>query len=110
MPGSHELVPIAGRRDFGTKLIGTLRRSPVGIDDLAALGFEHAAPITGSKFELVVRDAGGNLPASQCDGEEIPAGDRYYIDTATRALRLIVPREHVDPSHTDRSGGTPRAE
>ena len=44
------------------------------------------------------------LPAAQIDGEEIPAGERYLIEVATRALRLIVPREHVDPSFTDRSG------
>ena len=40
--GLFELVPVAGRRDFGTKLLGSLRRSPVGIEDLALLGFEHA--------------------------------------------------------------------
>jgi diacylglycerol kinase family enzyme len=102
--GKLELVPVAGRRDFGAKLIGGLRRSPVGVDDLAALGIEHAPPIAGTRFELVVRTAGGNLPAAQIDGEEIPAGDRYYIDVAPRALRLVVPRDHVDPSHTDRSG------
>lgn len=99
--GKLELVPIAGRRDFGKKILGTLRRSPVGVDDLAALGIEQAPPIAGEKFELAVRTAGGNLPAAQVDGEEIPAGDRYYIDVAPRALRLIVPRDHVDPSHTE---------
>jgi diacylglycerol kinase family enzyme len=103
--GRFELVPVTGRRDFGTKLIGGLRRSPVGVDDLSNLGFEHEPPITGAKFELAVRTAGGNLPAAQCDGEELPAGDRYYIEVIPRALRLVVPREHVDPSHTDRSAG-----
>lgn len=101
--GRFELVPVTGRRDFGTKLIGSLRRSPVGVDDLASLGFVHAAAISGSKFELSIRTAGGNLPAAQIDGEEIPAGDRYYVEVAPRALRLVVPREHVDPSHTDKS-------
>jgi diacylglycerol kinase family enzyme len=91
--GRFELVPVTGRRDFGTKLIGTLRRSPVGIDDLQLLGFAHAAPISGARFELVVR--GSTLPAAQCDGEELPAGERYRIDVVPRALRLIVPREHA---------------
>lgn len=107
--GRFELVPIAGRRDFGTKLLGGLRRSPVGVEELKLLGFEHAAPVAGSKFDLAVRTAGGNLPAAQCDGEELPAGDRYRVDVLPRALRLIVPREHVDPSHTDRSGAFPSA-
>lgn len=91
--GKFELVPITGRRDFGTKMLGNLRRSPVGIDDLAALGFQHAAPVAGSQFILDVR--GNPLPSSQCDGEELPAGDHYRIEVVPRALRLIVPREHV---------------
>ena len=100
---------MTGRRDFGAKLIGSLRRSPVGADDRAALGIEHEPAIPGTKFELAVRNAGGKLPAAQVDGEEIPAGDRYSIDVAPRALHLIVPREHVDPSAVDRSGAHPAA-
>ena len=103
--GKFELVPVIGRRDFGTKLIGGLRRSPVGVDDLSLLGFEHEPAIAGAKFELTIRTTSGNLPCAQCDGEELPAGDRYYIDAIPRALRLVVPREHVDPSSTDRSAG-----
>lgn len=100
--GLFELVPVTGRRDFGTKMLGSLRRSPVGIDDLSALGFEHEKPTTGAHFELDVR--ANPLPAAQCDGEELPAGDRYRIDVVPRALRLIVPREHVAPSGIDTSG------
>ncbi len=94
--GRFELVPVAGRRDLGTKLIGSLRRSPVGIDDLQLLGFSHAPPVSGSRFDLTVRAA--TLPAAQCDGEELPAGEHYRIDVVPRALRLIVPRDHIDPA------------
>jgi diacylglycerol kinase family enzyme len=104
--GRFELVPVTGRRDFGTKLIGSLRGSPVGVDDLASLGFEHAPAIGGASFELAIRTNNGPLPAAQIDGEEVPAGDRYRVDVVPRALRLIVPREHVDPSHTDRSAAS----
>jgi hypothetical protein len=38
------------------------------------------------------------------DGEEIPAGDRYVIEVDARALRLIVPSEHIDALHVDHSG------
>ena len=93
--GKFELVPVTGRRDFGTKLIGTLRHSPVGVDDLQLLGFSHAPAISGTRFELTVRSA--TLPAAQCDGEELPAGERYRIEAVPRALRLIVPRDHVEP-------------
>jgi len=58
------------------------------------VGIDYAQPIAGAKFELSVRSE-TTLPAAQIDGEEIPAGDRYRIDVAPRALRLIVPREHV---------------
>jgi diacylglycerol kinase family enzyme len=94
--GKFELVPVTGRRDFGTKLIGGLRRSPVGIDDLAALGFTHEPAIVGSSFDLTIRSSGGTLPAVQIDGEELPAGDRYSIRALPRALRLIVPRDHIE--------------
>jgi diacylglycerol kinase family enzyme len=91
--GQFELVPITGRRDLTAKLLGNLRHSPIGLDDLKALGLEHAAPIRGSKFELTVR---GATPAVQMDGEEIPAGERFWIEVLARALKLIVPRDHLE--------------
>jgi diacylglycerol kinase family enzyme len=100
--GLFELVPVTGRRDFGAKMLGSLRRSPVGADDLALLGFSHEKPVTGARFELDVRAK--PLPSAQCDGEELPAGDRYRIEVLPRALRLIVPREHIDPANVDASG------
>jgi diacylglycerol kinase family enzyme len=103
--GRFELVPITGRRDFTAKLLGTMRHVPVGMDDLERLGIEHAPAIAGTTMELTVRGDAGILPAAQIDGEEIPAGDRYFIEVIARALRLIVPREHGDPSHIERSGG-----
>ncbi|MDB4959487.1 MAG: transcription regulator [Myxococcales bacterium] len=105
--GKFELVPIAGRRDLTAKLLGNLRHSPLGLEDLERLGVSHAPAVGGAKFELTVRSEGGILPAVQCDGEEIPAGDRFSIDVVPRALRLIVPRDHVDPSESERSGGQP---
>jgi diacylglycerol kinase family enzyme len=96
--GRFELVPITGRRDFTTRLLANFKDSPVGLDDLERIGLAHAPAIAGTKLELTVRAEGGMLPAAQIDGEEIPAGDRYFIDVVRRALRLIVPREHVDPA------------
>jgi len=108
--GLVELVPVTGRRDFLTKLAGTMRNMPLGLDDLKKLGIEHAPAIPGSNLEITVRTEGGVIPAAQVDGEEIPGGDRYVINVVARALRLVVPREHVDPSQTDRSGRTPAGE
>jgi diacylglycerol kinase family enzyme len=92
--GRFELVPVAGRRDLGTKLLGSLRHSPVGIEDLQSLGFSHAAGVSGARFDLRIH--GQPLPAAQCDGEELPAGERYRIEVVPRALRLIVPRDHIE--------------
>ena len=94
--GLFELVPIAGRRDFGAKMLGALRHSPVGLDDLP---FTTAQAVTGATFDLAIRAS--PLPAAQCDGEELPAGERYRITVNPRALHLIVPREHVAPSAID---------
>lgn len=106
--GKFELVPVAGRRDFGAKMLGTLRASPVGLDDLAQVGVEAVPSVAGSEFQLDIRDT-DKLPAAQIDGEEIPAGDRYRVVVLARALRLIVPRDHIDPSNTDRSMKMPAA-
>jgi diacylglycerol kinase family enzyme len=101
--GRFELVPVAGRRDFTAKLLGGLRQSPIGMAELEQLGIETEPAVSGTRMELSIRTQTNALPAAQIDGEEIPAGDRYVIEVETRALRLIVPREHVDPSFTDRS-------
>ena len=102
--GKVELVPVIGRRDFMGKLLGAMRHVPVGMDDLEKLGIEHAPAIPGTHMELTVRAEGGVIPAAQVDGEEIPAGDRYVVDVVPRALRLIVPREHIDTLGADHSG------
>ena len=106
--GKVELVPIIGRRDFFGKLLGAMRHVPVGMDDLERLGVEHAPAIAGHHMELTVRTEGGIYPAAQVDGEEIPAGDRYVVKVEARALRLVVPRDHVDPSQTDDRSGAVR--
>jgi len=103
--GKVELVPVVGRRDFMTKLAGAMRANPIGLEDLKKLGIEHEPAIPGSHLEISVRTEGGVIPAAQVDGEEIPAGDRYVIQVVPRALRLVVPREHVDPSQTDDRSG-----
>jgi diacylglycerol kinase family enzyme len=106
--GKVELVPVTGRRDFMTKLAGAMRKLPLGLDDLERIGIQHEPAIPGASLELTVRAEGGVLPAAQIDGEEIPAGDRYVVNVEARALRLVVPRDHVDPSQTDDRSGAVR--
>jgi diacylglycerol kinase family enzyme len=70
-------------------------KDPVNVDDLRTIGLEIAEPIVGSRFELTVRADDGPPPA-QIDGEELVPGRRYDIVVAARALRLVVPREHLE--------------
>jgi len=93
--GKFELIPITGRRDFGTKLISTFRHSPINTDDLRNVGLEVAEPIAGSRFDLRIQ-AEADPPPAQIDGEELEPGSGYDIQVAARALRLVVPREHLD--------------
>jgi diacylglycerol kinase family enzyme len=92
--GLFELIPITGRRDFGTKLVSTFRHSPINTDDLRNVGLEIADPIAGARFDLAV-SADGALPAAQIDGEELDPAPRYEVQVAARALRLVVPRDQV---------------
>ncbi|MEZ4361028.1 MAG: diacylglycerol kinase family protein [Kofleriaceae bacterium] len=98
--GKFELVPMAGRRDLTAKLVSTFRHSPLTVEDLRSLGISVADPVAGSRFELTVR-SDGPLPAAQADGEELPAGERYRVVVRPRALRLIVPRDHVESAAVD---------
>jgi diacylglycerol kinase family enzyme len=98
--GKLELVPLTGRRDLTAKLVSAFRHSPLSAEDLKNLGIGVSDPITGARFELALRSDGA-LPAAQADGEELPAGERYRIWVEPRALRLIVPREHVESAAVD---------
>lgn len=98
--GKFELVPMAGRRDLTAKMISTFRHSPLSNDDLKSLGVSLADPVAGARFELTIRSDGA-LPAAQADGEELPAGERYRVEVLPRALRLLVPRDHVESAAVD---------
>ncbi len=98
--GKFELVPMAGRRDLTAKMISTFRHSPLSNDDLKSLGVSLSEPVAGARFELTIRSDGA-LPAAQADGEELPAGERYRVEVLPRALRLLVPRDHVESASVD---------
>ncbi len=92
--GLFELVPVAGVRDFTSKLITTLRHHSLTEDDLRKIGIEHSEPVRGSSFELTIMHPGAeDPPAAQIDGEQFPSGERFRFDVLPRILRIIVPRE-----------------
>ncbi len=94
--GFFEVIPIAGRRDFSSKMLATLRHSPINEDDLRKIGIQHSEPVQGTQFVLTVLQPGATKPpAAQIDGEEFPGGEKFRIDVLQRMLRVIVPREHA---------------
>jgi diacylglycerol kinase family enzyme len=91
--GVFELVPIAGRTDLTSKLLSTLRHSPVTEEELTRLGIEYSPPVRGRRFVLtVLQPEGEKPPAAQIDDEEFPAGRRFTVEVLRRTLTLIVPR------------------
>ena len=94
--GRFELVPVTGRRDFGTKLLGSLRRSPVGVDDLQLLGFSHAP---GDQRRAVRAHAAQRDPAGGAVRRRGAAGGRALPDRG-RAARAAADR----PARSRRPG------
>lgn len=90
--GKLDMLPIAGVRDFTSKMISTLRHLPISEADLEKLGLEHSKPVSGAHFELTVLEPGaGEPPPCQIDGEEFVSGERFRVEALHRVLRLIVP-------------------
>ena len=95
--GRFELVPVTGRRDFGAKLLGTMRHVPVGMDDLEQLGIEHAPAIAGTQARARrAQPKAASCPPRRSTAKRSQPAIATPIDVVPRALRLIVPREHVD--------------
>lgn len=93
--GKIEMLPVAGVRDFTSKLITTWRHSPFNEADLEKIGLEHSRPISGSRFDLTILEPGAaEPPYSQIDGEEFAPGERFRVEVLPRVLRLIVPASH----------------
>jgi diacylglycerol kinase family enzyme len=91
--GLFEMIPVAGTREFTSKMLATFRHSPIDEANLESIGIDYAKPIPGSEFVLTILHPGEDAPAVQIDGEEFPAGDKLRIDVLRRALCIIVPRE-----------------
>ena len=101
--GLFEMVPVASVRDFTSKMLATLRHSPINEQDLEKLGIHHSKPVPGSSFVLTVHQPGASAPPPcQIDGEEFVSSDKIRVDVLQRCLHIIVPREAArDPDNTE---------
>ena len=92
--GALEVVPIAGRRDFTSKMLATYRHSPIDEAALREIGIEHSRPLRGREIQLtVIHPGSARSPAAQLDGEEFQSGDRFVVDCLPRLLPVIVPED-----------------
>lgn len=92
--GAFELIPIAGRRDFTSKMLATYRHSPINEENLREIGIEHSKPVRASSITITLIRPGAEQPvAAQIDGEEFPPGEKFRIECLPRLLRVISPAE-----------------
>jgi diacylglycerol kinase family enzyme len=92
--GLFELVTVASRREWIERVVGDLALNPFRPE---ALGLPRAEHHAASRFGLSFYRPGREGVASQIDGAEWVAADRYEIEVAPRALTLVVPEAFVPP-------------
>lgn len=95
--GRFELVPVQGRRDWFLKAFHDLAALTVLGDQLDALGVRSTGTVQGARFELALTRPGRPALASQLDGEEWLAGDRFAVEVLPRALRVLAPAGWAPP-------------
>lgn len=92
--GLFELITVASRREWLERVVGDLALNPFRPE---ALGLPRAEHRAASRFRLSFYRPGREGVASQIDGEEWVAADRFEIEVAPRALTLVVPEAFVPP-------------
>ncbi|MCC6874806.1 MAG: hypothetical protein IT378_10915 [Sandaracinaceae bacterium] len=95
--GKIELVPMRGRRDWASKALRDLAVLPLFQEDLDVIGVTHSEGVRGAFFDLTFFREGKVAIASQIDGEEWEAGDRFRVTVLANALPVITPVELVPP-------------
>jgi diacylglycerol kinase family enzyme len=91
--GLFEIVPARGRRDWASRVIHALDRSPIPTEALEAIGIEPSEISRVSSLTLTIEPPRhGAFIAAQIDGEEFPATRRTRVRVLPRAIRLLVPR------------------
>jgi diacylglycerol kinase family enzyme len=86
--GLFELVPVASRREWGSRIVGDLAKNPMRP---AILGLEPPEHLAAARFDIELLRAGETGVASQIDGEEWVRAFRFVIDVEARRLPLLTP-------------------
>lgn len=93
--GLFELIAVETRADWITRVASDLAHAPFRADQIGILHREHLA---ASRFDITLasQSARGGV-ASQIDGEEWHAGERFDIEVLPRRLRLLTPAGFAPP-------------
>ncbi len=100
--GKFELVPMQGRRDWASKALRDLRVLPLFQEDLDVIGVTHAEGYSAADFDLRLSRPEREGIASQIDGEEWLAGERFRVTVLANHLPVIAPEGFVPPWRFDR--------
>lgn len=92
--GLFELVAVASRREWGSRIVGDLAKNPVRPE---ILGLEPPEHLAASRFDIELLRAGELGVASQIDGEEWVRAFRFRIEVEARRLPLLTPAGFVPP-------------
>ena len=93
--GLFELIAVETRADWITRVASDLATSPFRADQIGILHREHLA---ASRFDIALHsESARGAVASQIDGEEWHAGERFEIEVLPRRLRLLTPAGFVPP-------------
>ncbi len=94
--GLFEVIAVSSRGEWVTRIVGDLAHGPVRPAS-ALLGIPAPAHLAASRFDVRLYRPGNEAIASQIDGEEWIAGDRFDVRVDARGLPLLTPRDFVPP-------------
>ncbi len=92
--GLFELIAVASRREWGSRIVGDLAKNPVRPEILGLDPKEHLA---AARFDIELLREGETGVASQIDGEEWARAFRFRIEVDARRLPLLTPAGFVAP-------------
>lgn len=92
--GLFELIAVASRREWASRIATDLAHAPVRPD---VFGIEPPEHLAASRFDIELMREGETGIASQIDGEEWARAHRFRIEVQARRLPLLTPAGFVPP-------------
>jgi diacylglycerol kinase family enzyme len=92
--GLFELIPVASRREWGSRIAMDLAANPLRPEIFGLQPPEHLA---ASRFDIRLRREGESGVASQIDGEEWVRAFHFRVEVEPRRLPLITPAGFTPP-------------